>query len=307
MDNEKKSSGSGLGLVAAWLAFGSWGLLPLFWRHLTGVPPLTIIACRTLSSLAVLLLVASFGGRWRVAAAGLRSSRLWWRHGLASALLAGHWLLYVWATLNHRMIDAALGYYLNPFCYMLIGWFWLGERQNRWQLGAVGLAMLAVLLQMGSLHGFPWLALVLAVSFSVYALLGKQSRLDSLSGLCFETTLMAPLALWWLWHVDFVLPPLWTPEGMQGTLLLLTGLVTAVPLLSFGVAARHLSLTTLGVMQFIAPSLQFLIGWLWNGELMSPLRWLAFVLLWIAIVFHMIATHQRHAQGQHDSAASRRA
>lgn len=111
MDRSDKRVESAKGLVAAWLAFGSWGLLPLFWRHLAGVPPLTIIACRTLSSLAVLLLVMGLGRRWRSWAAAPRGSRLWWRHGLASVLLAGHWLLYVWATLNHRMIEASLGYY----------------------------------------------------------------------------------------------------------------------------------------------------------------------------------------------------
>lgn len=270
-------------MLAALAAFFLWGILPIFWKLLDFLPPVTIVAQRTVWSLLLLLIILALRGELKSLAQGLRAPSAMAWHLLSGALLASNWLLYVWATLNDRIIEAALGYYLNPFFNMLFGAIWFGDRNSRWQLAAIGLALGGVLIQIPAVGHFPWVALTLALTFSIYAVVRKRAPLGSLVGLAAETTLLAPFAFLWL----LVSSP--SPQAAFGgswphtCLIVGTGLATAMPLLFFGHATRTLRLTTLGILQFIGPTIQFFIGWKLYGEPMTGARLLSFALIWSAI------------------------
>jgi chloramphenicol-sensitive protein RarD len=280
--------------LAALAAFFLWGILPIFWKLLDFLPPVTIVAQRTLWSLLLLLIILALRGELKSLIQGLRApSAIIW-HLLSGTLLASNWLLYVWATLNDHIIEAALGYYLNPFFNMLFGAIWFGDRNSRWQLAAIALALGGVLIQIPAVGHFPWVALTLAVTFSIYAVVRKRAPLGSLVGLTAETTLLAPFALVWL-----VLSSPGPQTAFGGSwphafLIVGTGLATALPLLFFGHAARTLRLTTLGILQFIGPTIQFFIGWKLYGEPMTGPRLLSFALIWVAIgIYAAGASRQR--------------
>lgn len=283
------------GITAALAAFFLWGVLPAYWKQLEFLESGIIVAQRTLWSLVLLLPLLAWSGEWRGALEAMRRPRALAWHLLSGLLLSSNWLLYVWATLNGRIIEASLGYYLNPFFNMLFGTLWFHERHSRTQLAAIALALGGVLLQVPAVGHFPWVALVLAVSFSLYGVVRKRAPVGALGGLGVETALLTPLAAGWiLWSAGTATAAFGSTPA-QWLLVAGTGLVTALPLLCFGHAARTLRLTTLGILQFLGPTLQFLIGWLYYGEAMSPLRLLSFALVWLAVaVFATSILHAAH-------------
>lgn len=271
------------GVLSAITAFFLWGVLPVFWKMLGFLPPISIVSQRTLWSLLILLAAVAIRGEMKVYRKALVTpSAIGW-HFLSGIMLSANWLLYVWATLNGHILEGALGYYLNPFFNMLFGALWFGERHNRTQLCAIGIALCGAALQIPAVGRFPLIAITLAVTFSLYAVIRKKAPLGALTGLAAETTLLAPLALGWL-----LLHSSSPAEAFGGTsgraaLVIATGFATAAPLLCFSYAARTISLTTLGILQFIGPTLQFLIGWKLYGEPMGSLRLISFTLIWLAI------------------------
>ncbi len=271
------------GVMAAVAAFFLWGVLPVFWKLMDFLPPASIVAQRTLWSLVILLVILAWRKEGAALAKGMRDPRAAAWQLLSGTLLASNWLLYVWATLNGRILEGALGYYLNPFFNMLFGVLWFGERHNRLQLAAIGLALCGVAVQIPAVKGFPWVALTLAITFSLYAVVKKRSSLEARLGLTAETSLLAPAALAWL--VFHSTSPAAAFGGTWHHALLVagTGLATTLPLIFFGHAARNISLTTLGILQFLGPTLQFFIGWKLYGEAMSPTRLLSFALIWLAV------------------------
>lgn len=276
-------------MLAALAAFFLWGVLPVFWKRLDFLPPPSIVAQRTIWSLLLILGILFLRGRGHELARALRTPRVVGWHFLSGALLASNWLLYVWATLNGRIIEAALGYYLNPFFNMLFGALWFGERTTRWQLAAIALALGGVAVQLPSAEHFPWVAIVLAVTFSLYAVVRKQAPLDSLAGLAAETSLLAPLALGWLIFSSPSPAAAFGGSWPHALVVVGTGLATGLPLLCFGHAARTIRLTTLGILQFLGPTLQFLIGWKLYGEPVSGTRLLSFALIWLAVGIYAMA------------------
>ena len=213
----------------------------------------------------------------------MKSPRVVGWHLLSGALLASNWLIYVWATLNGHIIEAALGYYLNPFFNMLIGGFWFGDTHRRWQLAAIALAFSGVALQVPAAGHFPWIAVVLAVTFSLYAVVRKLAPLGSLVGLAAETILLAPFALAWLCISDQSPAAAFGSSRVHTTLVVGTGFATALPLLFFGYAARTIRLTTLGILQFLGPTIQFFIGWKLYHEPITAARLWSFGLIWLAV------------------------
>jgi chloramphenicol-sensitive protein RarD len=276
------------GVLAALASYLLWGLLPVYWKALDFLAPGEIVAQRTVWSLLLLVGLLALRGRLGGIRVALGTPQMVLWHLLSGSLLAGNWLLYVWATLNGRILEGALGYYLNPFFNMLFGLMWFGERFNRRQMLAILLAMGGVVLQMPGGTGLPWVALLLALSFSLYAVVRKRAPLGSADGLAVETALLALPALGWLaWCAGraggVAEAGLFGDRPAQAVLVVASGLATALPLLFFAAAARQIRLSTLGILQFLGPSLQFVIGWKLYGEPMPAARFAGFGLIWLAV------------------------
>lgn len=280
------------GIWSALGAFFLWGVLPLYWKALQTTPAASIIAHRTVWSLLILWAILIWQGNARTTLQNLRQPRIALWHLLSGLLLGGNWLLYVWATLHERIIEAAFGYYLNPFFNMLFGYLLFSERQSRLQKISIAIALAGVACQLSGLHGFPWIAVTLALSFSLYAVVRKKSPLSSLPGLSLETLLLAPIALVWLCTTTPSLVQTMSTFDRTTLLLLGTGFATATPLLLFGYATRTISLTTLGMLQFLGPTLQFFIGWKVYHEPMTLERSVSFALIWIAIALYGYSLRQ---------------
>lgn len=274
-------------------AFFLWGILPVFWKLLDFLPPSGIVAQRTVWSLLLLLVIVWSRGLGSELKQALRSPRILGWHFLSGCLLASNWLLYVWATLNGHIIEAALGYYLNPFFNMLFGALWFGDRNSRWQMAAIAIALAGVLVQVPTVGHFPWIALLLALTFSIYAVVRKRAPLGSLVGLAAETSLLAPVALLWLFTNYPNAAAAFGGSWKHALLVIGTGFATALPLLCFGHATRTLRLTTLGILQFLGPTLQFFIGWKIYHEPMSGVRLGSFGLIWLAIGIYAVDARWR--------------
>ena len=285
------------GIAYAALAYTAWGLFPLYFRQLAAVPALEIIAHRTLWSLVFVALVLLARRQWAWLAPLARQPRLLALSTLSALLLAANWLIYVWAVNNGHVLDASLGYFILPLINVALGYAVLGERPRRGQWLAVALAACGVLwlaLQAGRV---PWIGLAIALTFGGYGLLRKTAPLGALEGLALETAVLAPLAVgllaWWAGHGSAA----WTHAGAADWLwLLAAGPITAVPLLWFAAGARRVPLATLGLLQYISPSLQFLLGVWLLGESVQPARLAGFVLIWAALgLFAMEGAWQRRA------------
>ena len=285
------------GIAYATAAYTAWGLFPLYFRQLAQVSALEVIAHRTLWSMLFVALVLLVRRQWAWLAPLLRQPRLLGVSALSALLLSANWLLYVWAVNNGHVLDASLGYFILPLINVALGYAVLGERPRRGQWAAVAVAACGVLwlaLQAGRL---PWIGLAIALTFGGYGLLRKTAPLGALEGLALETTLLTPLALallaWWAGQGTAA----WTQAGAADWLwLLAAGPITAVPLLLFAAGARRVPLATLGLLQYISPSLQFLLGVALLGESVQPARLLGFALIWTALaLFALEGAWQRRA------------
>jgi len=275
------------GVLYAALAYAAWGLFPLYFQQVAAVPALEIVLHRSVWSLAFLLMVLAALRRWAWLPPLLREPRRLGLFALSALLLSGNWLVYVWAVNHGRIVDASLGYFITPLVNVLLGTWVLHERPRVGQWLALVIAAAGVLWLTLGTGELPWVALVLAASFGVYGLLRKTSTLGTLEGLALETLLLAPLALpllaWWTWQGDSALA---TGDAPLVGWLLLAGPLTALPLLLFAAGARRISLTTLGLLQYIGPTIQFALGvWLYR-EPFAGSRLTGFALIWLALVVY---------------------
>ncbi|HTP40378.1 MAG TPA: EamA family transporter RarD [Steroidobacteraceae bacterium] len=286
------------GVGAAAIAFTWWGLLPLFLRPLGGVPALQITAWRYLMSCVCTLAV--LGWRREIAATlqALRVPAVAWRL-LASAVLLGvNWGLYVWAVGHGQVVNASLGYFINPLVNVLLGVAVLHERLGPRQWFAVALAALGVLCLGLSSGQVPWIALLLAGSFSCYGLLRKTVAVGALPGLAIETLLGAPAALALLVVAEARAANAFHHSAGIWTLLLLTGPVSAVPLALFAFSARRIEYSTVGMLQYCTPTLQFLCGVLVFREPLSTTKLACFTLIWAGLVVYA-SSHWRIRREPH--------
>ena len=275
------------GILYATLAYTCWGLFPLYFHLLSKVGAFEVVVHRTLWSLLFLLGVLLVQRRWRWLIEVRKQPRVLAAFAASALLLAVNWVTYVWAVTNDHVLDSSLGYFMLPLVNVAIGYFLLHERPRRGQWLAVVVAACGVSwLTIQGGHP-PWVALSLALSFGFYGLLRKVARLGALEGLTLETLLLSPLALAVLgvltWQGRSALV---TADGLTLALLVLAGPLTALPLLLFAGGARRIALTTLGVLQYISPSLQLVLGvWLYH-EPFVPLRLLGFALIWLALLVY---------------------
>ncbi|KAA0019203.1 EamA family transporter RarD [Salinicola corii] len=279
-------------------AYALWGCFPLFFSLFDGVPAFEVLIQRILWSCAFLIVVVTLMGRWAAIRNGFPGPReairrLGWIMGCA-LLIALNWGLYIYAVETHRVLQASLGYFMTPLVNVALGMLVLRERLGRWQMMAMGLALAAVTLQLVLLGTLPWISLVLAMTFGSYGLLRKRVPLDALSGLLVETSLLLPLslvALAWL-----------TSHGQSHfggsfdttALMIVSGVVTTLPLLAFAGATKRLTLSTIGFLMYLNPTLQFLLALWVFGE---PLAWpqlLTFALIWIGLGLYSVEAWRHH-------------
>ncbi|WP_374585212.1 EamA family transporter RarD [Ideonella dechloratans] len=275
------------GLLAAALAYIVWGLFPLYFHQLSQIGAFELVLHRTLWALGFLLLVLTWRRQWQWLREAWRKPRLMALYATSATLLSVNWLIYVWAVNNQHVLEASLGYFINPLVNVLLGVLVLRERPRPAQWAALTLAAGAVLWLSWHTGAPPWIALSLALSFGVYGLIKKTAPLDALEGLTLETLLLAVVAAPVLlgWDLSGRSALAGAPASLWAWLLL-AGPLTAVPLLLFGHGARRIPLSTLGLLQYISPSLQFLLGvWLFHEPLQAT-RLTGFALIWLALLLY---------------------
>jgi chloramphenicol-sensitive protein RarD len=275
------------GLTAAVSAFAIWGLFPLYLKPLSGVPTLQVMSHRIVwCCLLVFVWLALRGeiGSVRVALANAATRR---RLAASAVFISVNWLIYVWAVANGHVVDASLGYFINPLFSVVLGVFVLGERLNRAQWAAIMLATGGVLYLAVALGRPPWIALALAFSFGMYGLIRKVVAVEAVPGLATETLLLSPFALGFLIWCSFQgTGALGHSSTAVDALLVGSGLVTAMPLALFAYGARRIPLSTVGLVQYIGPTLQFLLGVLVFHEPFPRARAVGFVMIWSALAIY---------------------
>jgi chloramphenicol-sensitive protein RarD len=286
------------GLIFGLCAYGLWGAFPLFWPLLEPASAGELLAHRIVWSLAACGVLVVVIRQWSRVLGLFRDLRRLGILTAAAIIVALNWGTYIWAVNNHHVVESSLGYFINPLVSVLFGVVLLSERLRPVQWVAVGVSALAVIVLAVDYGRPPWIALTLAVSFASYGLLKKIVGVPAVDGLVVETTVLALPALVYLGWLQSQATATFTNHGAMHVLLLMSsGLATMAPLLFFAGAANRLPLSTLGLLQYLAPVLQFLIGITVAGETMPPARWIGFGLVWVAlIVFTAEAIrHQRRS------------
>ena len=272
------------GIIYAALAFFCWGLFPIYFHALGEVPPLQILAHRMLWSLAFLMVLLVLRRDWKWLHI-VRQPRVFFSFVLSAVLLSANWLVYIWSVTNHHVIEASLGYFINPLVNIVLGYLILKERMRPLQWAAIGVAALGVLWLTWQAGTVPWIALFLALSFGGYGLLRKTAALGALEGLSFETIVLFPLAAGYVIWLTVQGQNVFINTASDTTrwLLIMAGPLTAIPLLLFATGARKIPLSILGLLQYLSPTLQFFLGvWLFK-EAFSADRLVGFALIWAAL------------------------
>jgi len=284
------------GFILGVTAYGLWGAFPLYFPLLEPAGADEILAHRILwSALTMGALVVALGRvpDLRAIATTPRTRRILL---VGAVVITSNWATYIWGVNHDHVVETSLGYFINPLVTVLMGVFLLGESMRRLQWAALGVAAVAVVVLTVDYGRPPWVALILAFSFGTYGLAKKQADVGAVESLAFETAVLAPFAAAYVgWLVVSGQSTFGTDGAGHAVLLATTGIVTAIPLICFGAAATRLSMVTLGLLQFLAPVLQFLVGLLIVGEEMPVGRWIGFALVWLALVvftFESI-THRR--------------
>src|SRR5436305_8394394 len=276
------------GVLLGIAAYGLWGVLPLYFKALDGVSPVDIVAHRVLWSLPFLAVVSTVARAWDKVRLVFAQPKTLGILALTALLIATNWLLYVYAVTSGHILASSFGYYLNPLANVLLGRFVLKENLTRVQWAAVAIAAAGISVLAAGALGQLWISLTLCVTFATYGLLRKVVRADAITVLGIETAIFLPLALLWLaWRHSLGVPIMGTTQALTG-LLLLAGLVSTTPLLLFTAASKRLPYSTLGMLQFLAPTLQFIIA-IAYGEPLTPAHLIAFPAIWIALGLYVSA------------------
>jgi chloramphenicol-sensitive protein RarD len=281
------------GVLYALAAYGWWGFAAIYFKLVQVVAPLEILAHRIVWSLLMLGVLITAMRRWRAIGHVLRSrATLAWLTA-STLLIAVNWYTYIWAVTRNHMIDASLGYFINPLVSVLLGYLFYAERLRPWERASIALAAIAVTWLTVSVGIFPWIALVLAVSFGLYGLVRKKAAVASIEALTIETAILLPAAALYLYWLSRNGTLSFGDSTRLDALLVAAGPVTALPLLWFAGAVRRLRLATIGLLQYIAPTLQFVIAVAIYREPFGGQRMIAFVLIWIAVAMFSIDNVRR--------------
>jgi chloramphenicol-sensitive protein RarD len=276
------------GLFYGLAAYGLWGVMPIYFKWLKAVPSIDIVAHRIVWSLIVLVLLVTVAKAWDQVRAAVRSRNALAMLFVTAVLIGTNWLLYVYAINSGHILAGSLGYYLNPLANILLGRFILKERLTKVQWVAVAIAAVGIAVLAAGALGTLWISLTLCFSFATYGLLRKIIHVESLAGLTVETTLLFPIALGWLLLGGAVGNPMGS-GGQETALLMAAGVVSTVPLLCFTAAARRLAYSTVGMLQFLAPTLQFLLAVAVYDEPFTRAHAIAFGCIWTALALYVSA------------------
>ncbi len=274
------------GLVSALAAYVSWGLFPVYFHALAEVPPFEILAHRVLWSLGFLTLLLSALSRWGAVTEILRRPRRLATLALTALLVSSNWVIFIWAVGNGHVLESSLGYFINPLVNVLLGVLVLGESLTRRQVGAVLLAAAGVLALVVASGRVPWISLSLAITFGLYGLLRKRAAIDAVGGLFVETLLLAPLAALWLLRLGLAGAGHFAPGTRLSWLLAASGAITALPLIWFASGVQRLRLSTAGLLQYAAPTLQFACAVALYGEPFTRAHALAFGCIWTSLAIY---------------------
>ncbi len=286
------------GIAYGIAAYCLWGVMPIYFKQIASVPAIDIVAHRIVWSLVVLAVLLTLSKAWSQVTAAVRQPKIFALLALTAILIAINWLLYVYAINNGHILAGSLGYFLNPLANILLGRFVLKERLDRRQWLAVAIAGAGIaVLATGALDTL-WISLVLCFSFGTYGLLRKIVSVDSLAGLSIETALLFPIALGWLLVGGVAGVGMFDHAGSLTPLLMAAGIVSTIPLLCFTAAARRLNYSTVGMLQFLAPSLQFLLAVAVYGETLTVPHMIAFASIWTALALYVSSIIRQRRQAR---------
>ncbi|PSV24808.1 MULTISPECIES: EamA family transporter RarD [unclassified Photobacterium] len=289
------------GIILAISAYTMWGIAPIYFKSITSVPPLEILSHRVIWSFFFLALIIAFSRQWVRVKAVLTQPKTLFLLTISALLVGCNWLIFIWAVNNNHLLDASLGYYINPLLNVLLGMLLLGERLRRLQWAAVLIAAIGVIAELIQFGSLPWIAFALATSFGFYGLLRKKINIDAQTGLFIETFVLLPLAAIYLFFISSSPTANLTDNSFNLNLLLVAaGIVTTLPLLCFTGAATKLKLSTLGFLQYIGPSLMFILATFIYQEPFKLEHGITFGCIWLALLLFSIDGIRSHQQSSNN-------
>ncbi|RAL20849.1 EamA family transporter RarD [Thermoflavimicrobium daqui] len=279
------------GILYTFIAYASWGLLPIYWKLLDSYSSQEILAHRIFWSFIFVSVLLIFKKRWQNLKEFIKDKKRLFFIFLCGVLISVNWFIYIWAVNHGHLIEASLGYYINPLISIFLGTIILREQLNGWQKVAIGFAGIGVAVLTFSYGSFPWIALCLALSFAFYGLVKKIVNADAITGLALETFIMVPLALGYLLYIElyqgtgsFISSPL--------SLILLaigSGVITAMPLLWFAMGAKVVPLSIIGIMQYLSPTINLLLGVLLYKESFTKTHFISFSFIWLGLILFSLS------------------
>jgi chloramphenicol-sensitive protein RarD len=273
------------GVLFALSAFIMWGIAPIYFKQLINIDALEILAQRIIWAVVFLIVISLFSRQLYKTIAILKQPKQLAVLSISACLLGFNWGLFIWSVTNNHMLEASLGYYINPLINVLMGYLFLSERLRKRQGLAVALALAGVLIQLISFGSVPYIALSIAVSFAIYGLLHKKTHIESIPGLLIEALILLPFAiLYWIFIEPSETSNMVANDTTTNLLLLSAGIVTTLPLLCFTAAAKRLQYSTLGFIQYIGPSLMFILAVQFYGETLGLKEYITFGCIWLALL-----------------------
>lgn len=273
------------GMIYASLAFISWGILPIYWHYMEQVPPLQILAHRFVWSFIFVAILVTLRKQWHLIKEVLSSKKTILFVLAGSIFMSTNWFIYIWSVTNDRVIEASLGYYINPLISIAFGMLFLKERLNRWQTISLCLALISVIILTINYGQFPWVSISLALTFALYGLFKKLVEADAIISLASETIFITPFAIVYLLFVE---------NNGTGSLnhvstliiflLIISGILTAIPLLWFGIGQKRVSMFTMGFLQYIAPTINLILGVFFFHESFTSIEFISFSFIWLSLV-----------------------
>ncbi len=272
------------GIISAVSAYIMWGIVPLYFKLLEHIGADEILIHRIVWSTVLLLLIVFLSKKWQSFLKVITQPGLVFRLTISATFLAANWFTFIWAVNNDHMLDASLGYYINPLVSVALGVIFLGERLRPWQIFAVGLAFIGVIIQLIMIGSLPIISLALAGAFGIYGLLRKKMHIDSSVGLLIESLMMLPIAIiYWLFFVETTTSNMLLNSWSLNFTFICAGIVTTAPLLCFTAAAKRMTLSTLGFFQYIGPSIMFLLATFYYQEPLYFAKMITFACIWTAL------------------------